>query len=98
MPALSPAVELAAYRIAKEALTNVLRHSSARNCWITLRIDDNLHVDVSDDGSKPATWRPGIGLRSIAERAEELGGTATAGPATNGWQVTACIPIHDSKA
>ncbi|MEW9528543.1 sensor histidine kinase [Microbispora sp. NPDC049125] len=98
MPALSPAVELAAYRIAKEALTNVLRHSSARNCRITLRIDDNLHVDVSDDGSEPATWRPGVGLRSIAERAEELGGTATAGPATGGWRVTACIPIHDSGA
>jgi len=98
MPALSPAVELAGYRIAKEALTNVLRHSSARNCRITLRVDDNLHVDVSDDGSEPATWRPGIGLRSIAERAEELGGTATAGPATDGWRVTASIPIHDSTA
>ncbi|MEU7890159.1 sensor histidine kinase [Microbispora bryophytorum] len=98
MPALSPAVELAAYRIAKEALTNVLRHSSARNCCISLRIDDHLHIDVSDDGSKPTRWRPGVGLRSIAERAEELGGTATAGPAANGWRVTARIPIHASKA
>ncbi|GAA4586142.1 hypothetical protein GCM10023194_31440 [Planotetraspora phitsanulokensis] len=98
IPSLSAAVELAAYRIAKEALTNVLRHSDARNCRITLRVDDDLHVEVSDDGSRPATWRPGVGLQSIAERAEELGGAASAGPIEGGWLVTALIPIHPRAA
>jgi signal transduction histidine kinase len=47
---------------------------------------------------RPATWRPGVGLRSIAEREEELGGTATAGPAANDRRVTTRIPIHNSNA
>jgi signal transduction histidine kinase len=93
IPALSPAVELAAYRIASEALTNVLRHSNGSRCQITVAVDGGLVVTVADDGQADPLWRPGVGLRSIMDRAEELGGSAMAGPVPNGWQVCARIPL-----
>ncbi|WP_084463756.1 GAF domain-containing sensor histidine kinase [Microtetraspora fusca] len=93
IPTLSPAVELAAYRIVNEALTNVLRHSDARRCVITVSVDGDLLVTVRDDGTPPASWRPGVGLRSISERAEELAGSATAGPSSGGWEVRARLPL-----
>jgi two-component system NarL family sensor kinase len=94
LPALSPAVEPAAYRIANEALANVLRHSDARRCLVTVSIDGDLVVTVRDDGSVPLTWHPGVGLRSVSDRAEELGGSAVAGPAGSGWEVSARLPLH----
>jgi signal transduction histidine kinase len=72
------AVELAAYRIVQEALTNVLRHSGAGTCEIAVRGDDgHLVVRVSDDGRGPAAVdrRTGSGLETMRERAEELGGS-----------------------
>ncbi|WP_285709115.1 histidine kinase [Microtetraspora sp. NBRC 16547] len=97
LPALSPAVELAAYRIMNEALTNVLRHSDARRCVITISLDGELLISVGDDGTPPASWRPGVGLRSISDRAEELGGSATAGPSARGWEVHARLPLHPDR-
>lgn len=98
LPALSPAVELAAYRIANEALTNVLRHSTGCRCMITVAVDGDLVVTVSDDGDADPSWRPGVGLRSIVDRAEELGGSATAGPVAAGWEVCARLPLHSSPS
>ena len=73
---LSPAVEVAAYRIAIEAVTNASRHAGAGRCTITLRLDDRLHLEVDDDGTGlPAAPRAGVGLRSMRERATELSGT-----------------------
>jgi two-component system NarL family sensor kinase len=93
LPPLSPAIELAAYRIATEALTNVVRHSDARACRVSVEAGDGLLITVTDDGEPPARWRPGVGIRSIAERAEELGGSADAGPIPSGWQVSARLPL-----
>ena len=76
LPPLPAAVEVAAYRIAQEALTNVVRHSRARQCRVRLAMADGaLQLEVTDDGSgiAPAA-RSGIGLRSMRERAEEIGG------------------------
>jgi two-component system NarL family sensor kinase len=75
LPPLSAAVEVAAYRIALEALTNVLRYARAQHCWLRLRVDDALHLEIEDDGCgiDPAA-RHGVGLASMRERAEELGG------------------------
>jgi two-component system, NarL family, sensor kinase len=95
LPALSPAVELAAYRIASEAINNALTHSAGRRCLITITANGTLAVTVRDDGKPPTSWTPGVGLRSILERAEELGGTAAAGPSAtgDGWEVRARLPL-----
>jgi len=75
---LPAAVEVAAYRIGVEALTNVVRHAQASTCTIKVRRECDLLIEISDDGRgfPPETPR-GIGLRSMYERAEELGGSCT---------------------
>lgn len=93
LPELSPAVELAAYRIVMESIANVLRHSTARTCTVTVAANGRLDLTIADDGSPPPEWHPGIGIRSLRDRAEELGGTATAGPCGDGWQVSAQLPL-----
>jgi signal transduction histidine kinase len=75
LPALPAAVEVAVYRITQEALTNVARHSQAQHCTLRLALGDDLKLEISDDGTGlPADYDPGVGLRSMRERAEELGG------------------------
>ena len=98
LPALSPAVELAAYRIASEAINNALTHSAGHRCLVTITVNGTLAVTVRDDGRPPPSWTPGVGLRSILERAEELGGTAAAGPTGDGWEVSARLPLDGLAA
>ena len=93
LPSLTPAVELAAYRIIMESITNVRRHSTARTCAVTVAADGQLDLKIADSGTPTLTWRPGVGLRSIRDRAEELGGTASAGPGDGGWVVHAQLPL-----
>jgi len=73
---LPAAVEIAAYRIALEALTNVIRHAHARSCLIRLTTSvETLTVDVIDDGiGLPTDYTPGVGVSTMRERAAELGG------------------------
>lgn len=74
-PPLPAAVEVAAYRIALEAMTNVSRHAGARHCCVRLSIPDDLCLEVTDDGrGLPNMVQAGVGLTSMRERAEELGG------------------------
>jgi signal transduction histidine kinase len=81
LPPLPAAVEVAAYRIALEALTNVIRHAQAGHCTIRFAQIGNggttaLQIEIVDDGiGLPRELRVGVGLRSMRERAEELGGT-----------------------
>jgi signal transduction histidine kinase len=93
---LPPEVEVAAYRIALEAVTNVARHARATRCTVSVRItDDEAVITVCDDGiGIPPTQPPGLGLRSIAERASRLGGSAAAeaGP-DGGTVVQARLPL-----
>jgi signal transduction histidine kinase len=95
LPALPAAVEVAAYRITQEALTNVVRHARAHTCHIRLTLDDALHLEISDDGrGLPAERRAGVGLTAMRERAAELGGTCVVEPAPlGGTRVLACLPI-----
>jgi signal transduction histidine kinase len=73
---LPAAVEVAVYRIAVEAMTNVVRHAGARACTVTIGTARGVRLTVEDDGSGlPIAWRPGIGTTSMRERAIELGGT-----------------------
>ena len=78
LPPLPAAVEVAAYRIAQEALTNVVRHAAARICVVRLTCDEPaglLWLEIQDDGrGLPTMRRSGVGLQSMRERAEELGG------------------------
>ena len=76
MSNLAAAVEVAAYRIVTEAITNVARHARAPHCVVKLTMDDALCLEVGDDGQGlPSSVRAGVGLTSMRERAEELGGT-----------------------
>jgi two-component system NarL family sensor kinase len=94
LPPLPAAVEVAAYRIATEALTNVVRHSGGHHAAVLLCADPGaLRVAVTDDGPPDGGWRPGVGLRSIAERAAELGGSCEAGPTSSGGRVAAVLPL-----
>jgi signal transduction histidine kinase len=94
MPALPPSVEVAAYRIAAEALTNVVRHSDAKLASVRLTTDDGtLEMIITDDGSSTAPWPPGLGLASIQTRASEVGGACEAGPTAEGGRVVAVLPL-----
>ncbi len=79
LPPLPAAVEVAAYRIIREALTNFVRHSQGRNGRVKIRANGRyLQVEVQDDGlGLPEAIRPGVGLNSMRERAVELGGACT---------------------
>ena len=83
LPALPAAIEAALYRIACEALTNVVRHARARSCRLVLGIEEReILLAVEDDGAGyDASADAGVGLRSMRERTAELGGTFTIGPA-----------------
>jgi two-component system NarL family sensor kinase len=73
---LPAAVEVAAYRIAVEAMTNAVRHSHAARCHVDLVLNGHLEVDVRDDGVGVTGARTdGVGVASMQERAAELGGT-----------------------
>jgi signal transduction histidine kinase len=73
---LPAAVEVAVYRIAQEALTNVARHARARTCVVRLAVDEDVALEIVDDGvGIPAERRAGVGLSSMRERASELGGS-----------------------
>lgn len=93
LPELPAAVEVAAYRIATEALTNVARHAGARGATLQLRCHDRLDLEVLDDGVATEPWAPGVGLSGMRERAVELGGTFEAGPCPSGGRVYVSIPL-----
>ncbi len=86
-------VELAAYRIVQEALTNVTRHAHARRAEVRLTYGDELRVEVSDDGIGGSAL-PGNGIAGMRERAEALGGVLEAGPRPGGgFRVVARLPV-----
>jgi len=96
--ALPAEVDLAALRIAQEALTNVARHAHAAHARVRLRYEpDQLLVEVDDDGQGPAAngaaARAGNGISGMRERAASLGGELEAGPGpAGGFRVTARLP------
>ncbi len=99
LPSLPAAVEVAAYRIVEEALTNVVRHARANTCLVRLAVEGHvLCLEISDDGvGLPAEHIAGVGLLSMRERAAELGGTCTIEPvATGGTRVLARLPLPEA--
>jgi signal transduction histidine kinase len=96
-------VDLAAYRIVQEALTNSARHSGGANATVRLGYgDDALRVEVHDDGTSRPPGRSaaqagesGHGIAGMTERAAALGGTLEAGPGPEGgFRVRAWLPRH----
>jgi signal transduction histidine kinase len=76
LPDLPAAVEVAIYRITQEALTNVVRHARARTCVVRLTVNEDVALEIVDDGVGIPTQRSaGVGLSSMRERAAELGGS-----------------------
>ncbi len=94
LPALPAAVEVAAFRIATEAVANVVRHAGATTCQVSVaRSDGRLEVRVTDDGRGIGSGdHPGHGLHTMRERAEELRGrfSVASGPGTT---VVAELPL-----
>ncbi len=75
---LSAAVEVAAYRIAMEAMTNATRHARAGSVTVDVSLNEGLHLEIADDGvGMPELYRAGVGISSMRERAAELGGSCT---------------------
>jgi signal transduction histidine kinase len=89
-----PGVQLSAYRIVQEALTNVVRHARAHRIEVRVQGDEEyLELIVTDDGT-PGAFVPGRGIAGMRERAALLGGTLEAGPEPNGgFRVRARLPV-----
>jgi signal transduction histidine kinase len=98
LPPLPAAVEVATYRILQEALANVFRHAQAQTCRVELRVGRALRLAVTDDGVGLSPMRhAGVGLVSMRERAEELGGSCLVEPAPGGGtRVVAELPLLPS--
>ncbi|MFN8019524.1 MAG: GAF domain-containing sensor histidine kinase [Acidimicrobiales bacterium] len=102
-PELGPlpaAVEVAAYRVALEALANVARHARASSCSVRVRATDGLALEVEDDGiGIGEAAGAGIGLRSMRERVTELGGrfSISGGPG-RGTRIVAWFPTAELSA
>jgi two-component system, NarL family, sensor kinase len=103
LPTLPAAVEVAAYRIALESLTNTIRHAHAKHCMIRFttngdRPTSSLRIEIVDDGiGLPLELRAGVGLRSMRERAEELGGTLTVESLPQGGtRLLAALPLGNN--
>lgn len=103
LPPLPAAVEVAAYRIAQEAMTNVARHAAATKCSVSLTLDEEtgmLRLEIADDGRGLSRERgPGVGLSSMRERAEELGGSCVVeSPPGGGTRARASLPCVSSTS
>jgi signal transduction histidine kinase len=96
LPQLTPAVEVAAFRIVMEAVTNAVRHAEAEHVQVDLGYEDGLAVHVSDDGHGLAEDRVlGVGLRGMSDRADEVGGRLTVSASGPGTAVHAWLPAAD---
>jgi len=88
------AVEQAVYRIATEALTNVVRHSRASSVVVRLGADEGgLHCEVLDDGGRTPDWHDGVGIAGMRERVAQLGGSCEVGSGVHGGEVRVCLPM-----
>jgi signal transduction histidine kinase len=101
-PRLSPEMETAIFRIVQEAVTNVFRHSGAREAWVTLVKDDTQVVGTVRDNGKGITdgvmeGRPdriGVGIGGMRQRVKEFGGELRIGSANPGTFVEVTVPIE----
>ena len=101
LPPIPAAVEVAAFRIASEAMTNVVKHSGASRCRVSLELDQTLELTISDNGrGSGRVQRPSASAgSSMTERAAELGGSCTiSSRAEGGLVVRAVLPLREDVA
>ncbi len=101
LPPLPAAVEVAAFRIMQTGIDNVTKHAQATRCDVRLRIgDDKLSIEIADNGVGIASeYRAGVGLTSMRERAEELGGAFMIAPTPpRGTQLSVSFPLLSEPA
>lgn len=92
---LPPGLDLAAYRVAQEALTNVVKHAPGVRARLCLRYEpDLLTVDVRDGGSPDPAFKAGQGLRGMAERVALYDGELSTVARADGFRVTAAFPLE----
>jgi len=98
LPVLPAAYEVAIYRVAQEALTNIVKHAQASRCVIRITCEHELCLEIHDDGiGIPQNRASGVGLHSMLERAEELGGTCTITSSKGeGTAIRASLPLRRS--
>jgi signal transduction histidine kinase len=99
-PALSAGLELAAYRVVQEAVTNVIKHAATDRCQVIVAYrPDAFTVEVVDDGSATTSSHAGHGIAGMRERVGMYGGEFHAGPRPgHGFRVTARFPLTASAA
>jgi signal transduction histidine kinase len=91
---LPAVIEVAAFRIATESLTNVVRHAGASLATLDIEVaDGELRMLIADNGTAKHHWPAGVGLLSMRERADQLGGHFAAGPGPAGGQVAVILPL-----
>jgi signal transduction histidine kinase len=99
--AVPGAVDLAAYRILQEALTNVVRHAGASTAVLTIGYGDVLVVQVEDDGrgvGSGSQAADGVGIMGMRERATAIGGTLDVSEApAGGFRVRAVLPVNGAS-
>ncbi|MEU6009632.1 sensor histidine kinase [Streptomyces sp. NPDC047453] len=95
LPQLPAAVEVTAYRVAVEAVTNIARHAAVTAATLTLDLRGTTHlrVTVADSGRCTEPWTPGVGIQSMHERVEQIGGTLTVRTTPEGATITAELPL-----
>ena len=98
--ALAPQVEAVLAWTVREGATNVLRHSKARHCSILMtRDDDEIRLDVVDDGAGAAAPQAGNGLRGLGERVRDQGGRLEAGPLPHqGFRLRVALPTAGARS
>lgn len=96
LPELPAAIEVAAYRIALEALTNVTHHAEASQCTLRLKVTEWFEIEVEDNGrGLPEYLKPGVGISSMRERAAELGGSCNiSNKLSGGTRISAKLPLQ----
>lgn len=95
LPPLPASVEVAAYRIATEAVTNAARHSGMDHAGLALKHEGaHLLVTVTDAGTSCDPWAPGVGVSSMRERCSEVNGTLEITNGRSGSTVQARLPIY----
>jgi signal transduction histidine kinase len=88
-------IDISAFRIIQEAVTNVIRHAGTCQCWVSIgQQDGQLSIEVTDSGRGGSTAGTGYGITGMRERAALLGGDFSAGPRPGGgFRVAARLPL-----
>ena len=88
----------AVVRCVQEITTNTLKHSDSKNLWIQIYVRNGaIEIAAQDDGSKVGPRKSGIGIRTMRQRLEELGGGLTVDPmSNNGFHVKAWLPVGNT--